>query len=82
LKLKKSLLALAVFGAFAGAASAPIFRHGLWHCGRQYRAYGHSSGKLTSMGTGSQSPSRIGFKGMEDLGNGLKATFNLEQGFD
>lgn len=30
---------------------------------------------------GGQLPSRIGFRGTEELGNGLKAVFNLENGF-
>ena len=34
------------------------------------------------MESGGLAASRIGFKGQEDLGGGLKATFQLEQGFD
>ena len=32
--------------------------------------------------TGGNTNSRLGFRGVEDLGNGLKATFNLEAGFN
>jgi predicted porin len=80
--MKKSLLALAVFGAFAGAASAQssVTVYGVVDV--NVARTDTAGGKLTSMGTGNQSQSRIGFKGSEDLGNGLKATFNLEQGFD
>jgi predicted porin len=37
-------------------------------------------GRHTAVNTGNQSGSRIGFRGTEDLGNGLKALFNLEAG--
>lgn len=36
--------------------------------------------RRTVIGSGTQSTSRIGFRGTEDLGNGLKALFNLEAG--
>jgi GBP family porin len=36
----------------------------------------------TGMFNGGLSPSRIGFKGSEDLGGGLKAVFTLETGFN
>jgi predicted porin len=37
--------------------------------------------RVTGITSGNQSASRIGFKGTEDLGNGLKANFVLESGF-
>jgi len=37
-------------------------------------------GHRTVIGSGTQSTSRIGFRGTEDLGNGLKALFNIEAG--
>lgn len=39
-------------------------------------------GTSYSMSSGDLAGSRIGFKGTEDLGNGLKAVFNLETGMD
>ena len=36
------------------------------------------TGRDTALNTGGMSPSIFGFKGSEDLGNGLKANFNLE----
>ncbi len=42
-------------------------------------AAGHSAFKMP--GLGGSLPSRIGFKGVEDLGGGLKAIFQLENGF-
>jgi predicted porin len=38
------------------------------------------NGKHTVVNSGNQSSSRFGFRGSEDLGNGLKAIFNLEAG--
>ena len=37
-------------------------------------------GHRTVISSGTQSTSRIGFRGTEDLGNGLKALFNIEAG--
>ena len=37
-------------------------------------------GSRTVVSSGTQSTSRIGFRGTEDLGNGLKALFNIEAG--
>jgi predicted porin len=39
-----------------------------------------SQGRHTVINSGNQSSSRFGFRGTEDLGNGLKALFNLESG--
>jgi predicted porin len=42
---------------------------------------GGPDGRHTFVNSGDQSTSRFGFRGAEDLGNGLKAIFNLEGGF-
>ncbi|MCS0583724.1 porin [Massilia pinisoli] len=41
---------------------------------------GGAVGRHTNVQSGNQSGSRFGFRGSEDLGNGLKAIFNLEAG--
>ncbi len=80
--MKKSLLALAVLGAFAGAASAQssVTVYGIVDMGITSQDTGAVTGsdRKTGITSGNQSASRIGFKGTEDLGNGLKANFNLE----
>jgi len=80
--MKKSLLALAVLGAFAGAASAQtnVTIYGVADVGieRFDTSATSAAWRLTS---GNQSGSRLGFKGSEDLGGGLKANFTLENGF-
>jgi predicted porin len=83
--MKKSLLALAVLGAFAGVAQAQTsvtiygsFDAGVRYQDQQDRA-GHS--RLTMNSAGTYNSNRLGFKGVEDLGGGLNAHFTLENGF-
>jgi predicted porin len=80
--MKKSLLALAVLGAFAGAASAQssVTIYGIVDAGVARIDNGGQS--VNRLDSGNNAASRIGFKGVEDLGNGLKGTFVLENGFD
>ena len=82
--MKKSILALAVLGAFAGAASAQssVTVYGIVDLGINSTDNDSANGRLTGLTSGGQSASRIGFKGTEDLGNGLKANFVLEGGFN
>ena len=79
--MQKKLIALAI----AGLVSAPAFAqsnvtiYGVADAGLAWGEHGDRdfSGVLSGVLSGS----RIGFKGTEDLGNGLKAVFTLEQGF-
>ncbi|MFT5588603.1 MAG: putative porin [Bradyrhizobium sp.] len=79
--MKKSLLVLAIFGAFAGVASAQssITTYGIVDMGIT-REMGGAAGSVTKLANGVQSGTRLGFKGTEDLGSGLKAMFQLETG--
>ena len=79
--MKKSLLALAVLGAFSSAAFAQssVQLYGIIDLGVAHYSNGNSS--VTNLGTGIQSGSRIGLKGTEDLGGGLSAFFDAETGF-
>lgn len=76
-----TLTALAAIGA-CGAVSAQsaVVIYGLVDVAyvREGGGAAGSSGKVTS---GVESPSRLGFKGVEDLGGGLSAVFVLENGF-
>jgi predicted porin len=82
--MKKSLIALAVLGAAAGAASAQnnVTVYGVVDAGIAYTNNGNPAGKTLSENSGMQSGSRLGFKGSEDLGGGLSAIFTLENGFN
>jgi predicted porin len=76
--MKKSLLALAVLGAFAGAASA---QSSVTVYGKLDLAFAKNIGtenKSIDDNTGS----RLGFRGVEDLGGGMKALFGFEHRFN
>lgn len=83
---KKTLAAVAVLGAFAGSAfAANVSVYGIIDTGLGYtstdKGYGEDVNTF-DMRTGANSASRFGIKGEEDLGNGLKVGFVLENGFD
>ena len=82
--MKKSFLALAVVGAFAGAAQAQsqVTIYGIADAYVQYtnNVGANNDGKF-AVGSGGMQNSRVGFTGSEDLGNGLKALFKLENGY-
>ena len=87
--MKKSLLALAVLGAFAGAAQAQssvtiygIVDTGLVYTSKAVNATTGNTGSKFGLNSGIIQGSRIGFKGVEDLGGGLSAVFQLETGFN
>ena len=94
--MKKTLVALAVLGSFAGVASAATsvtlygtvdggyedwqFKNGLKKHGIDQPG-GFLKNKLVQGGT-SENNSKFGIKGQEDLGNGLAAIFTLEGDFN
>jgi predicted porin len=86
ISMKKSLLALAVLGAFAGVASAQtsITIYGSFDGGVRHQTNANAAGdsKLTMGSNGTYNSNRLGFKGVEDLGGGLNAHFQLETGFN
>jgi predicted porin len=81
--MKKSLLALAVTGAFAGAAAAQtaVTMYGIADAGIGMSDTGATGASgVGAVFSGVQSTSRWGVRGTEDLTGGLKAAFNLEAG--
>jgi predicted porin len=80
--MKKALISATVSALFAGAAHAQssVTLYGVLDAGITYtsNAGGHSNWQQSS---GNIDQSRFGLKGSEDLGNGLKAIFQLESGF-
>jgi predicted porin len=84
--MKKSLLALAVLGAFAGSAVAQssVTLYGVADANftsqKGYNAAGASQ-RLNAIGSGGLQGSRWGLRGTEDLGGGARATFTLESGY-
>lgn len=81
--MKKSLLALAALTAFAGAASAQssVTLFGVVDLNARNVKNG-SAGDVSSLSTDGNASSRLGFRGVEDLGGGLRAGFWLEAGLD
>jgi len=71
--MKKSLVAVALFGAFAAQAQAQsaVVIYGTLDAG-----VSKSTGRTTEIGA--RDNNKLGFMGTEDLGNGLKALFQLE----
>jgi predicted porin len=93
LKLSKTLIAALTLAAWAPAfAQSNVTLYGLLDEGINYvnnaqtaqagAPHGRTGGSVVSMTTGLVQASRWGLKGTEDLGNGYKAVFTLEDGFD
>jgi predicted porin len=85
--MKKTLLAAALLAGFAGAASAQssVTLYGVLDGGLRYSSVSLADGTgVTNFGAayGVQSGSRWGMRGVESLGNGNNAIFQLESGFD
>lgn len=83
---KKTLAAVAVLGAFAGSAfAANVTMYGVVDTGLGYTSIDKGYGEDVNtfdMRSGQNSGARLGLKGEEDLGNGVKVGFVLENGFD
>ena len=80
--MKKSLIALAALAA-VGAASAQssVTLYGIADISAGVVEYDGIS-RETGFNKANLQQSRVGIKGSEDLGNGLKAVFNYEHGFN
>ncbi|KRC08561.1 hypothetical protein ASE11_22590 [Hydrogenophaga sp. Root209] len=76
--MKKTLIALAVLAASGAAmAQSSVTLYGIADAG-----IFKDKGQSADMRSGGLNSSRLGFKGTEDLGGGLSAIFQLEQGID
>ncbi|MER1966122.1 porin [Castellaniella sp. GW247-6E4] len=88
--MKKTLLAAALFAGLAGAAQAEtsVTLYGILDTGYGYSQIKYDRNDIrvrsTSSGlaSGVVSGNRWGVRGSEDLGDGLRAIFTLEAGFD
>lgn len=82
--MKKSLLALAALTAFAGAASAQssVTLFGVVDMSARNVTHNTAAGSvsLKSLSTDGIASSRLGFRGVEDIGGGMRAGFWLEAG--
>ncbi|MFJ3045977.1 porin [Herbaspirillum chlorophenolicum] len=88
--MKKTAFALAALGLVASSAQAQssVTVYGVIDVGLTYTTNATrgttpgSNGSRFSIDSGDLATSRIGFRGVEDLGGGLKALFQLENGFN
>ncbi|MFM0644071.1 porin [Paraburkholderia bryophila] len=80
--MKKKVIALALLGAASPVfAQSSVTLYGVIDEGIDYtNNVGH--GSVVELASGYAQGSRWGLKGAEDLGGGLKAIFQLENGFD
>lgn len=80
--MKKTLIAAGVIAALAGSAfAANVNIYGRVDLGLVYTDMGNDETSF-QMKSGVSTGSRLGFKGTEELGNGMTVGFNLESGFD
>jgi predicted porin len=80
--MKKSLIALAVLASFAGVASA---QSSVTLFGIVDATFAHGRGDISSktqLTNSGYNSSRLGFRGTEDLGGGMSASFWLEAGLN
>jgi predicted porin len=84
---KKHLAAAAAAAAAFGAtgavqAQSSVTIYGLIDSGVEYLTNANANGaSVARLSSGTMNTSRIGFRGSDDLGGGLKAIFQLENGF-
>lgn len=81
--MKQKLLAAAILSIVSGTAAAQsnVTIYGLIDSGVEFTNKAGANGSVARLSSGTMNTSRIGFRGSEDLGGGLKAVFQLENGF-
>ncbi|WP_233342811.1 porin [Burkholderia cepacia] len=74
---------LAMATSNVASAQSSVTLYGLLDNGVQYKTNANAAGNsvVTTGTAGAAYPSRFGFRGTEDLGGGLSAVFQLENGF-
>lgn len=79
--MNKKVIAAAILAAAGTAASAQsnVTMYGVMDVGLSSE-HGGAAGAINKITGGIESGSRLGFKGSEDLGNGMAAIFTLEAG--
>jgi predicted porin len=80
MQVKRLAIALVAATPLFAAAQTNVQLYGIVDAAISSQDSGGPEGRQTVINSGNQSSSRFGFRGTEDLGNGLKAVFNLEAG--
>ncbi len=81
--MKRTALALACIGltgAGSVCAQSSVTMYGLVDAGVEYVNHAGPNGSVVKLTSGGRNTSRWGMRGVEDLGGGMKALFNLESG--
>jgi predicted porin len=80
MQVKRLAAALVALAPLYAAAQTNVTLYGVLDAAVESADQGGTIGRHTNVQSGNQSGSRFGFRGAEDLGNGVKAIFNLEAG--
>lgn len=80
MQVKYLVAALCAALPLMASAQSSVAVYGLVDAAVAREDTGAPNGSRTVINSGNQSSNRIGFRGVEEIGNGLKATFNLEAG--
>jgi predicted porin len=80
MQVKRLAAALVAATPLFAAAQTNVQLYGILDAAISSQDVGGPEGRTTVVNSGNQSSSRFGFRGTEDLGDGLKAIFNLEAG--
>ena len=81
MQVKHLVAALLATLPLAASAQSSVTVYGVADAALSKEDTGAANGKRTVVNSGNQSSSRFGLRGAEDLGNGLKASFNIEAGY-
>jgi len=79
---KMLVAALVASLPLVASAQSSVTLYGIVDAGIAHEDTGATNGSRSVLNSGNQSTSRFGFKGSEDIGNGLKAVYNLEAGYN
>jgi len=74
--MKKSLVALAALAVTGAFAQSSVTIDGVYDAG--YQSIDYKGNKVNGIGGNGSSTSQLTFRGTEDLGGGMKATFRVE----
>lgn len=82
--MKKEIIASGLLVLMSGPSTAQsnVMLYGIVDVGLRYGNAATSNDNMLSVGSGQQRASRLGFRGTENLGGGLSASFQLESGFN
>jgi predicted porin len=80
MQVKLLVAALCTSLPLIASAQSSVTVYGVMDAAIAHEDTGAPNGSRNVVNSGNQSGDRLGFKGTEDLGNGLKAMFNIEAG--